>query len=128
MQMSLGESPEDRVRIKRTVEALEERGVHTLLVADRQAALAQVVELMPRGASVAHGASTTLGEIGLVGYLSRPDSGYRYLNLERAAQNDAVTRQRMRAALSLGSDYFLGSVQAICEAGQVVGVDVTGNR
>ena len=123
---SLG--PQDRVRFERIFRALEERGVHALFAVDRKAALAQVLELIPRGASVAHGTSTTLGEIGLVDYMKRPDSGYRYLNLEWVAENDAGRRQRMRATLSAGSDYYLGSVQAIVETGQVIGVDFTGSR
>ena len=121
-------NPQDRARIERAFAALEERGVHPLFVADRQAASAQVLELIPHGATIAHGNSTTLREIGLVDYLSQPDSGYRYLNTEWLAQNDSECRQRMRAALSVGSDYFLGSVQAICETGEVVSVDATGSR
>jgi hypothetical protein len=120
--------PEAQARIERVLGALEEHGVHALFVADRQAALAQVLELIPRGVSVAHGTSTTLKEIGLVDFLSRPDSGYRYLNPEWMAENDAVKRQRLRATLSAGSDYYLGSVQAIADTGQVVGVDATGSR
>jgi hypothetical protein len=119
---------QDRARIERTVAALEERGVHTILVGDRQAALAGVLELLPPGASIAHGSSTTLRQIGLVDHLGRPDSGYRYLNAEWQAQDDPARRARLRAALSVESDYFLGSVQAICETGQVVSVDATGSR
>jgi len=70
-------NPQDRARIERAFAALEERGVHPLFVADRQAASAQVLELIPHGATIAHGNSTTLREIGLVDYLSQPDSGYR---------------------------------------------------
>jgi len=71
--------------------------------------------LMPRGSSVAHGSSTTLQEIGLVDYLARPDSGYHYLNPEWLAENDAQRRMSMWARLSLEADYFLGSMQAVCE-------------
>jgi L-lactate utilization protein LutB len=123
---SLG--PEERTRIERTFAALEERGVRALFVADRRAALEQVLNLIPRGASIAHGKSTTLEEIGLVDYLSQANPGYRYLNAEWLAEHDAERRSRMRASLSLGSDYFLGGVQAICETGEVVCVDATGSR
>jgi hypothetical protein len=121
-------NPADRARIERALVALKERGVHSLFVAGRQAALAQVLELIPRGATVAHGSSTTLNEIGLVDYLIQPDCGYRYLNAEWQAQNDSERRQRMRAALSIGADDFMGSVQAICEVGKVIGADATGSR
>jgi L-lactate utilization protein LutB len=108
--------------------ALEERGVQPLFVADRQAALEQVLKLIPRGASVAHGSSTTLREIGLVDYLSQPDCGYRYLNSEWLAEQDSQRRAHMRATLSVEADYFLGSVQAICETGEAISVDATGSR
>jgi hypothetical protein len=110
-------SPDLGARIERTFSALQERGVRPLFVADRRAALAKILELIPQGAGVAHGHSTTLEEIGLVAALSRPDSPYRYLNTEWQAEDDPVRRKRLRARLSLESDYYLGSVQAICETG-----------
>jgi len=119
---------QDRARIERVAAALEQRGVHVLFVSDRQAALAQVLELIPPGTSVAHGASTSLREIGLIDYLGRPDSPYRYLNSQWQAENDAAQRTRSRALLSVQADYFLGSVQAITDSGQVVSVDATGSR
>ena len=119
---------QDRSRLERLFAALEPRGIHPLFVPARQAALAKVLELIPPGASVAHGASTTLREIGLIEYLSRPDSGYHYLNLDWMAENDPVARGRARALLSAGAEYFLGSVQAITDTGQVVTADATGSR
>jgi len=115
---------QDRTRVERAFA----RGVHALLAADRPSALATVLGLMPRGSSVAHGSSTTLQEIGLVDYLARPDSNYHYLNPEWLAENDAQRRMRMRARLSLEADYFLGSVQAVCETGEAIGTDGSGCR
>ncbi len=120
--------PDDQARVERTFSALEERGVEPLFVAGRKAARDQILELIPRGSSVAHGHSTTLEQIGLVDFLQHPDSGYRYLNAEWRAEDDAQRRRRLRARLSLESDYFLGSVQAICETGQVLGSDRSGSR
>jgi LUD domain len=119
---------QDRARIERVSIALEQRGVHVLFISDRQAALAQVLELIPAGASVTHGASTSLCEIGLIDYLGRPNSPYRYLNSLWRAENDAAQRTRSRALLSVQADCFLGSVQAITDSGQVVSVDATGSR
>jgi len=117
-----------RTEVERTFAALQERGVQPLFVPDRRAALTRLLELIPRGARVAHGHSTTLEEIGFVDYLKGPDSGYRYLNAEWRAEDDTAERRRLRGRLSLESDYFLGSVQAICETGQVVAADATGSR
>jgi len=117
-----------RTRVKHTFEALEERGIRPLFVANRQAALLAVLELIPHGSAVAHGSSTTLHEIGLVDYLKQPSSGYRYLNPGWQAENDPKRRARWRAELSLEADYYLGSIQAICETGEVIGADASGSR
>lgn len=121
-------APADRARIDRTFVALKGRGVTPILVGSGKGALSTILSLIPRGSSVAHGHSTTLEEIGLVGYLKNPDSGYRYLNAEWLKENDAAARARLRGQLSLSADYFLGSIQAICETGEAIGADASGNR
>ncbi len=119
---------EDRARIERTMAAAEQRGVHAMFAPDGRAALETLRGLIPEGSAVAHGTSTTLQQIGLVDYLKRPDSGYRYLNLEWQAENDPGLRGKLRGRLSLESDYYLGSVQAICETGEALGCDASGSR
>lgn len=119
---------EDRARVERTFEALKRRGVDPAFVPDRQQALARVLSLIPGGASVAHGSSTTLMELGFVEAMKRPDSGYRYLNDEWTRENDPAKRVRLRARLTAEADYFLGSVQAICETGEVIAADKGGSR
>ena len=115
-------------RIERTFTALEARGVQPVFARDRREALTTVLGMIPRSAPVAHGTSTTLIEIGFVDALKRSDSGYRYLNAEWHAENDPAKRTRLRARLSLDSEYYLGSVQAICETGEVLGSDASGSR
>jgi len=115
-------------RIERTFAALEARGVRAVFARDRREALTTVLGMIPRSAPVAHGTSTTLIEIGFVDALKRSDSGYRYLNAEWHAENDPAKRTRLRARLSLDSEYYLGSVQAICETGEVLGSDASGSR
>jgi len=120
--------PDLRPRVERTFSALESRGVRPLFARDRGGALTAVLELIPKGAAVAHGSSTTLIEIGFVDTVKRPDSGYRYLNAQWLAENDSVKRARLRAKLSVEADTFLGGVQAICETGEVIGSDASGSR
>ncbi len=84
--------------------------------------------LIPKGAPVAHGSSATLQEIGLVDVLRQPASGYRYLNPEWTKEDDAAKRARLRARLSIEADVYLGSVQAVCETGEVIGSDAGGSR
>ncbi len=117
-----------KVRVERTFAALKERGITPVYVSNRHVALETVTQLIPKGSAVAHGSSTTLLEIGLVDRLTDPTSDYRYLNPEWQAETDATRRIRLRAKLSVDADYYLGSVQAICETGEVVGADQSGSR
>ncbi len=121
-------APDVRARVERTFTAMNERGFGTIFVPDRDTALRTVLEMIPKGSAVAHGTSTTLIQIGLVDCLKRPDSGYRYMNLEWLAEDDTTKRSRLRGRLSLESDYFLGSIQAICETGEAIGSDFGGSR
>ena len=119
---------QERQRIERTFDALRERGIDPQYVGDRAAALAAVLGMLPSGQLVSHGTSTTLIEMGLVEVLRAPDSGYRYGNAEWQAEPDAQKRGRLRARLTAESDAYLGSVQAICETGEVVCADASGSR
>ena len=119
---------EERTRVELVLAAVGARGFAGVFVPDRHAALAKVLELIPKGAGVAHGTSTTLEEIGFVERMRRPDSGYRYLNDEWRAENDAAKRGRLRARLSVEADVYLGSVQAVCETGEALGADQSGSR
>lgn len=129
METAMEGLPEtERTRIQRTFAALEARGFHPIYAADRKAALATVLELIPRGSAVAHGSSTTLEEIGLVDLLKRPDSGYRYVNPEWTTESDPAKRMRLRARLSIEADVYMGSVQAVCETGEAIAADGAGSR
>ncbi len=85
-----GLTPEERSRVERTFAALRPRGVDPVYVPNRSAALAKVLAMLPRGALVSHGTSTTLIEIGLVDALARPGTGIRYGNAEWQAEPDGT--------------------------------------
>ncbi len=121
-------SEADRARVDRTFAALRSRGVEPTFVPDRASALDTVLRMLPKGGLVSHGTSTSLIEIGLVDRLESPDAGVRYGNREWRREPDAAKRGRLRARLTLESDVFLGSVQAICETGEVIGADASGSR
>jgi L-lactate utilization protein LutB len=56
----------DEDTVKRTSDALRARGVRVEFLQTRQKALKRIVELIPPGAEVMTGSSTTLKEIGFV--------------------------------------------------------------
>ena len=123
-----GLDPTAKARLERTFAALKQRGITPIYVPDRHAAFETVLGLIPKGSTVAHGSSTTLQEIGLVDRLRDPAAGYRYLNPEWQTESDATRRAGIRAKLSVEADYYLGSVQAISETGEVIGADASGSR
>ena len=117
-----------RGKVRRTFSALQARGIASAYVPNRHAALERVLQMIPKGSSVAHGSSTSLEEIGFVARARDPAVGYRYLNAEWTSESDAARRARLRAKLSAEADVYLGSVQAIAETGEVVGADQSGSR
>jgi YkgG family uncharacterized protein len=121
-------TPGDRARIERTFVALKGRGVDATFVPNRAQALASVLAMIPRSSKVAHGSSTTLIEIGFIDEMKKPDSRYEYVNLHWMKEPDPAKRTRLRAVLTAGADYFLGSVQAVCETGEAVSADQGGSR
>jgi hypothetical protein len=107
--------------------ALTARGFDARAVPSAQAARETVLALLPDGALVSHGGSTTLEQIGLPAALSG-SARLRYGNAEWSAEDDAQRRTAVRKHSSIFADVFLGSVQAIARTGQVVGCDAGGSR
>lgn len=109
------------------LQALASRGFDTQAVPSADAARARVLELLPDGALVSHGGSTTLEQIGLPAAL-RGSARVRYGNAEWSAEDDAERRTALRKRNSIFADVFLGSIQAVARTGQVVGSDAGGSR
>jgi len=121
-------SDADRQRVERLRPELEKRGLQVVFAEDRNSALSTLLGMIPRGSSIAHGSSTTLKEIGFIDYLMTHRQDYRYLNPEWMAEGDKDKRKRLRAELSVGVEYYLGGIQAICETGEALGADAGGSR
>ncbi len=121
-----GRIPDDAT-IKKTVAVIEGRNVRVILVDTAEEALQAVVDLIPQGAEVMHGTSTTLVEIGFDRVLKENPKGWRDYHAVITAENDAEKRHALRRK-SVAADYFLSGVQAIAESGEVIGCDKTGSR
>src|SRR6267143_27098 len=117
-----------RKTVQRTFAALKTRGIASVFVPTRDAALERTLQMIPNGSRVAHGSSTTLEEIGFVARMKSPSPPYRYLNAEWSAETDPGKRVHLRARLSVEANFYLGSVQAIAETGEAVGADQSGSR
>ena len=60
----------DQAVVRRTGEALEERGFHVEFLNNKEEALERLKNIIPSGAEVMTGSSTTLKEIGFIDFLS----------------------------------------------------------
>ncbi len=117
----------DDATIEKTVAAIEARNIRVILTDTAEDALRTVVDLLPEGAEVMNGYSTTLIEIGYDRALKENRKGWRDYHAVITAENDEEKRHALRRK-SVAADYFLSGVQAIAESGEVVGCDKTGSR
>jgi L-lactate utilization protein LutC len=118
--------PSDEV-ITKTIEALKKRNIQTVVVNNRTEAMAKLKELIPAGVSVMTGSSTTLDEIGFTDLLKSKNHPWRNFKDIIFAEKDPVKQYELRRQ-SLLADYFLASVQAIAQTGEVLSCDATGTR
>ncbi|MBX0295979.1 lactate utilization protein [Haloarcula nitratireducens] len=123
---SLDERPSDE-ELDAAVENLRSRGFDVVVVEDGDAALAELRERIPAGASVMDGHSTTLEEIGFMDYLMEGDHDWENRHAEVYGIDDDAERQRARREAQ-ASDYFLGSVNAVAATGELVAADASGSR
>lgn len=117
----------NREAVNKAINALEQRGIKAVIVNNRAEALEKVRSLIPKGASVMNGSSRTLDEIGFVDYLKSGNHGWKNLHDEILAEKDPEKQAMLRKQAVL-SDYYLGSVHAVAETGQLVIASNSGSQ
>ena len=119
-------APASADTIQRTIAALAARNVESFLMDSREAALAKLLELVPEGSEVFVNTSETLTSIGYTEYMQGND---RYVNLHdrMMAQPDPAAQREFRRKTTT-ADYFVGSVQAIAETGEIVIASSSGSQ
>lgn len=114
-------------RIQRTMEAIQERNISVELVQTKEEALGRLQVLIPAGAGVMTGGSLTLTQIGLDDILISGKHPWRNVKGEILAEKDAEKKAALRKQSTL-TEFFLGSVNAITESGELVFGSNTGNQ
>jgi len=117
----------DQAVVKRTWAALEERGFHVEFLNNKEEALERLKILIPPNAEVMTGSSTTLKEIGFVDFLSSGKHEWNNLKEKIVSEKDPKKQAELRKK-SVTSEYFLGSVHAITQSGEVVIASATGSQ
>jgi L-lactate utilization protein LutC len=114
-------------RIQKTLEAVRRRGIKAELVETKKAALARVRALIPAGVTIMTGASITLQQIGLEDLLIGKKHSWRNLKDEILEEKDPLKQTLLRKQGTL-ADWYLGSVHAIAETGEIVVASATGSQ
>ncbi len=119
-------APASAESIQRTIDALAARNVEAILMEDGAAALSKLQELVPEGSEVFVNTSETLTTIGYTEYMHGND---RYVNLHdrMMAHADPAEQREFRRKTTI-ADYFVGSVQAIAETGEIVVASGSGSQ
>ena len=114
-------------RLQKAIEAVRTRGVTVTLVETKEAALTHLQSLIPVGATVMTGASITLQQIGFEALLLGKKHPWQNLKDGILAEKDPAKQTALRKQGTL-ADYFLGSVHAIAETGEIVIASATGSQ
>jgi L-lactate utilization protein LutC len=114
-------------RVQRTVESVTARGIRTELVETKEAALERVKALIPPGCVVMTGGSVTLQQIGFEAILISGDHPWRNFKADLLAEKDPVKQSAMRREGTL-AEFFLGSVNALAETGELVFASGSGSQ
>jgi len=117
----------DPLRVEQTSTALRANGFKVEYVSNGKEALEKILSLMPQGARVMKGSSATLDQIGFNSLLK---SGvHPWVNLKEGvfAEKDPQKRMELGKQAVL-TDYFVGSVQAVTQSGQLVSGSGTGSQ
>lgn len=124
--MSYDTMPEASI-IEKTANAIGERGIEVIVVENGADALAKIKEFIPAGASVNNGSSTTLRQIGFIDFLKDNQHGWNNLHeaivLEKDPEKQAVLRKE-----AVFSDYYLGSVHAVAQTGELIIASASGSQ
>lgn len=118
--------PSDEV-ITKVAENLKSRNITPIIVDTKEQALEEIKKLIPAGGAVMNGSSTTLQEIGFIDYLKVGEHGWNNVHEEILTKKDPVKQARLRKE-SVFTDYFLGSVHAITEVGQLLIASASGSQ
>lgn len=113
--------------IQKVTEGLKTRGFTPHVAGSKSEALELIKTLIPKGASVMNGSSRTLEEIGFVDYLKEGAHEWNNLHANVLKEEDKTKQATLRKQALL-SDYYLGSVHAITEGGEMVIASNTGSQ
>jgi L-lactate utilization protein LutC len=119
-------APGDEAAMMRTVEALQARNIQVIVTDTCEKANNALIQLLPEGAEICDSTSETLDALGFTAFV-RGNPRYNNLHDVYEAESDIAKRNDLRRRASI-ADYFIGSVQAIAETGEIFVASATGSQ
>lgn len=113
--------------VERAVAALKQRGISAEFVESSADALKRLREIIPAGAELMTAGSTTLGQMGFTELLKSGRHPWKNLKDAVLAEKDAAKQAALRKQ-SVTADYFIGSVHAVAETGEVLTASASGSQ
>jgi L-lactate utilization protein LutB len=113
--------------VDKTVHEIEARGIKVLISRNAEEALDVLKKIIPPGAEVMNGSSTTLIEIGYEEFITGGRSGWKSIHDLIKAENDNEKRADLRRK-SVTADYFISGANAIASTGEIIACDASGSR
>ncbi|MDO8740764.1 MAG: lactate utilization protein [Candidatus Woesearchaeota archaeon] len=113
--------------INETIKALKARGITAELVETKENALEKLRELIPEKSEIMTGGSTTLEQVGFVDLLKSKKHPWKNLKDEILAEKNEAKQTELRKR-SISSQFFIGSIQAVVETGEVLIASASGSQ
>ena len=113
--------------VNKAKKELEKRGIKVEFVNAKEDALKRLKELIPKNSEVMTGGSTTLEQIGFVNLLKSKNHQWVNLKDKILAEKDKNKQNELRR-LSVTSQYFIGSVHAVSQTGEVLVASASGSQ
>lgn len=116
----------DANAIRRAVESLSARNMEATVVENSAEALEALKQIVPSGSQVFFSTSETLDAIGYPEFLHKtPD--FENLHEQMEAEPDRAKQRELRRLASV-AEYYVGSVQAITEDGEILVASSSGSQ
>jgi hypothetical protein len=119
-------APAEDARVTQTAAALEANGISVLRAANGAEAKRIVLDLIPDGSQVHHGASESLDASGITQEIETSgryeDVRSRTWSMDRETQAEEIRR------LGAGPAFMLGSVHAVTETGSLITASMSGSQ
>jgi len=116
----------DEKAIKKTVAALKESGIDSVIVETGDEAKKKILEMLPKNAEVLQMTSITLDDIGVSQEIN--ESGNFESVRNTLNKLDRATQSKQMQQLGSSPDYAVGSIHAVTQDGKVVIASNTGSQ